>query len=71
MSLLHPGGTLVTCSCSYNLSEEAFLEILRASAADARSDLEVVERRTQAEDHPAMLNHPESSYLKCVILERR
>jgi 23S rRNA (cytosine1962-C5)-methyltransferase len=71
MSMLPPTGTLVTCSCSYNLSEEGFIEILRGAAADARADLAVVERRTQAEDHPTMLNHPESSYLKCVILERR
>jgi len=71
MSLLPPGGTLVTCSCSYNLSEEAFIDILRGAAADARADLQVVERRTQAADHPVLLNHPESSYLKCVVLERR
>jgi 23S rRNA (cytosine1962-C5)-methyltransferase len=71
MSLLEPGGTLVTCSCSYNLSEVAFLDILREAAADARVDFRVVERRTQASDHPVILNHPESSYLKCVILERK
>jgi len=71
MSLLPPGGTLVTCSCSYNLGEEAFLDILRGASGDARADFQVVQRRTQAEDHPVLLHSPVSSYLKCMILERR
>jgi 23S rRNA (cytosine1962-C5)-methyltransferase len=70
MEMLSPGGILVTCSCSYNLGEPEFLELLRAAGADARARLRVVERRTQASDHPVLLAHPESSYLKCVILER-
>jgi len=66
---LHPGGRLVTCSCSYNLSEAAFLEILREAATDARRTVRVLEVRTQAPDHPILLSLPESHYLKCVILE--
>jgi 23S rRNA (cytosine1962-C5)-methyltransferase len=70
MSLLDPGGVLVTCSCSYNLSERDFLDVLREAAADARGDFRVLERRTQSGDHPTLLCHPESSYLKCAILEK-
>ena len=70
MEILAPGGILVTCSCSYNLSEGDFLDILRLAAQDARSDFRVEERRTQASDHPVLLCHPESCYLKCVILRR-
>jgi 23S rRNA (cytosine1962-C5)-methyltransferase len=67
--LLNPGGTLVTCSCSYNLSEPEFLEIVREAAADAGRQARVVERRGAARDHPALLSLPESLYLKCLILE--
>jgi 23S rRNA (cytosine1962-C5)-methyltransferase len=67
--LLNPGGALVTCSCSYNLSEPEFLEIVREAAADAGRQARVVERRGAARDHPALLSLPESCYLKCLILE--
>jgi 23S rRNA (cytosine1962-C5)-methyltransferase len=67
--LLNPGGVLVTCSCSYNLSEPEFLEIVRAAAADAHRQARLVARRGAAQDHPGLLSLPESLYLKCVILE--
>ena len=37
LKLLHPGGFLVTCSCSYNVSEAAFAEIVYDAAVDARA----------------------------------
>ncbi len=67
--LLNPGGVLVTCSCSYNLSEPDFLEIVRAAAADAHCQARLIERRGAARDHPGLLAMPESLYLKCLILE--
>jgi 23S rRNA (cytosine1962-C5)-methyltransferase len=67
--LLNPGGVLVTCSCSYNLSEPEFLAIVREAAADAHRQASLVERRGAAKDHPALLSLPESLYLKCLILE--
>src|SRR5581483_4689451 len=36
LRLLDPGGTLVTCSCSYHVSEALFGEIVHEAAADAR-----------------------------------
>ncbi len=68
MQLLSPGGTLVTSSCSYNLSEQDWLEVIASAAADARRTFRVVERRLQARDHPARLGFPESAYLKCAVL---
>src|SRR5207247_10179627 len=59
MELLRAGGILVTCSCSYNLTEWDFLEVLREAANDARSEFRVVERRTQAADHPILLRSEE------------
>ena len=68
LKMLRPGGVLVTCSCSYHVSREDFLEMLRAAAADARRSARVLEVRGQASDHPILLNVPETAYLKCVIL---
>jgi 23S rRNA (cytosine1962-C5)-methyltransferase len=67
--LLQPGGLLVTCSCSYNLREEEFLELVRGAAAAAGRQARLLERRGAARDHPALLSLPESLYLKCLILE--
>jgi 23S rRNA (cytosine1962-C5)-methyltransferase len=67
--LLNPGGVLITCSCSYNLSEPEFLVIVREAAAEAQRQAKLIERRGAARDHPALLSLPESLYLKCLILE--
>jgi 23S rRNA (cytosine1962-C5)-methyltransferase len=69
LRLLDPGGILVTCSCSHHMSEAALLEIVAQSALDAGKTLRVLERRTQASDHPILLTVPETLYLKCLILE--
>ncbi|MBI4495967.1 MAG: class I SAM-dependent rRNA methyltransferase [Deltaproteobacteria bacterium] len=68
--LLQPGGVLVTSSCSYNLSESQFLQVLREGAREAGAALRLVEKRTQSSDHPILLTFPESFYLKCLILEK-
>ena len=65
--LLAPGGVLVTCSCSYNLSLDAFLGLLRQAAQEAHRSARLIECRGAARDHPALLALPESSYLKCVL----
>jgi 23S rRNA (cytosine1962-C5)-methyltransferase len=70
LKLLEPGGFLVTCSCSYNVGEAAFLEVVSDAAADARVEVSLVEKRTQARDHPILINVPETYYLKCLILRK-
>ncbi|HSC70759.1 MAG TPA: class I SAM-dependent rRNA methyltransferase [Candidatus Methylomirabilis sp.] len=69
MKLLDPGGVLVTSSCSYHVDAPAFLEMLRAAAADAHREFRLLEFRTQARDHPILLAAKETQYLKCAILE--
>jgi 23S rRNA (cytosine1962-C5)-methyltransferase len=69
MRLLEPGGRLATFSCSHHVSEQAFEEICRDAASDARVTLRVVERLTQAPDHPVLLTVPETRYLKGLLLE--
>jgi 23S rRNA (cytosine1962-C5)-methyltransferase len=67
LKMLRPGGVLVTCSCSYHVSQADFLQMLSESARDARRTLRLAEVRGQAKDHPVLLNVPETAYLKCVI----
>ena len=67
LKMLRSGGILVTCSCSYHVSQTNFLEMLADAALDARRTLRLLEVRGQAKDHPILLNVPETSYLKCVV----
>jgi 23S rRNA (cytosine1962-C5)-methyltransferase len=69
LKMLRPGGTLVTCSCSFHVSEAEFLEMLGSAAADAGRRVRILEKRGAAQDHPVLLNVPETAYLKCVICE--
>lgn len=70
LKLLNPGGTLVTCSCSYNVNEAEFGEIVYDATVDAQVHVTVVEKRTQGRDHPVLLGVPETYYLKCFILRK-
>lgn len=68
MRLLAPGGILITCTCSYHVSEELFQQVLEDAARDAGRTLQIIEKRTQGRDHPMLLNLPETYYLKCFVL---
>jgi 23S rRNA (cytosine1962-C5)-methyltransferase len=68
IKMLEPGGILVTCSCSRPLTPRDFLGVVWSAALDARREMQVLEERGQPPDHPALLNAPETSYLKCDIL---
>ncbi len=70
LKLLNPGGTLVTCSCSYHVNEAAFAEIRYGASVDAQVHVTVVEKRMQGRDHPVLLGAPETYYLKCFILRK-
>ena len=68
MKMLTPGGTLITSTCSYHMSEDAFLNVLAGAAADAGKSIQLIEKRMQSRDHPVMISMPETYYLKCMIL---
>jgi 23S rRNA (cytosine1962-C5)-methyltransferase len=70
LKLLNPGGILVTCSCSYNVNEGMFAEVVYEAAVDAFANVAVVEKRMQGRDHPVLLGVPETYYLKCFILRK-
>jgi len=69
LKMVRNGGLLVTCSCSFHVSEEDFLGMLSSAALDARRNLHIVEKRMQSVDHPVLLNVPETHYLKCIVCE--
>ncbi len=67
LKMLRPGGVLVTCSCSFHVSEAEFLEMLGSAAADAGRRMRLLEKRGASLDHPVLINMPETAYLKCLI----
>lgn len=69
MDLLKPEGILITCSCSYHMEREMFREILAAAARQSGKTFRLLAVRSQAADHPVLLNVPETEYLKCIVLQ--
>lgn len=68
ISLVEPGGVLVSCSCSGLVAPEMFLGVLTQASRKAGRELRLLEMRGHAPDHPVSLWCPESAYLKCAIL---
>jgi len=69
LQLLKPGGVLATFSCSGHVSADLFQKIVAGAAADVRCDAQIIERLSQAPDHPVALQFPEADYL-CGLLVR-
>ena len=67
LKLLEADGVLITCTCSYHMSEEMFLDLIAEAALDERRRLQIIEKRIQATDHPVLASMPETYYLKCII----
>ncbi|GMO46047.1 MAG: class I SAM-dependent rRNA methyltransferase [Termitinemataceae bacterium] len=65
IKLLRHGGILVTCSCSYAMTEEKFKDIIADAAFDAGKRLVQLDFRSQSSDHPILVSYNESKYLKC------
>ncbi len=68
MKLLRDDGILFTSSCSYHISNEEFLFMLRDAAKDIKRNFVIINQGSQAKDHPILLNFPESNYLKAYFL---
>jgi 23S rRNA (cytosine1962-C5)-methyltransferase len=67
IKMLRPGGILVTCSCSYHVTEADLLEAVSAAALDSHRILQLLENRGASVDHPRVIGIPETAYLKCLI----
>jgi 23S rRNA (cytosine1962-C5)-methyltransferase len=67
LKLLSPGGLLVTFSCSGLVDMELFQKVVFGAALDARREVQIVGRLSQATDHPVLLTFPEGAYLKGLV----
>ena len=65
VSVLKPGGLLVTCSCSGLVTRDDFEQMLADVAIQSGRDLRIIEVRGAAPDHPVSAFCPENEYLKC------
>lgn len=68
LKMLRPDGILVSCSCSYHVSQADFLAVIAEAGRDVHRNLRILECRGQAKDHPTLLGVAETAYLKCAIL---
>jgi 23S rRNA (cytosine1962-C5)-methyltransferase len=68
--LLKSGGVLFTFSCSGGISPALFQKIVAGAALDAGVDAVILEKLSQASDHPIALNFPEGEYLKGLICRK-
>jgi 23S rRNA (cytosine1962-C5)-methyltransferase len=71
ISLLAPGGILATASCTQRVDVAKWKEALRAAAADAGADMELLATGGQPADHPILLGVPETEYLKFAVYRKR
>lgn len=69
--VLEDGGTLVTCSCSGAVSEDAFREAVLAGAGQAAMDLQLLETGGASPDHPVRPEFPQGRYLKVLTFRAR
>jgi 23S rRNA (cytosine1962-C5)-methyltransferase len=67
LDILAPGGILVTCSCSGHVTRDDFFFMLVSVAQQSGRDIQVLEQRGAAADHPVSATCPETEYLKCFI----
>lgn len=69
MALLEEEGVLVTCSCSHQLEDTLFRQVLLEAARSAHRPFRMLEWRGESPDHPQLLAVPETHYLKCAMLQ--
>ncbi len=67
VDLLEPDGILVSCSCTGQVTREDFLDMLAGVAQQTGRDVQILEQRGAAPDHPVSASCLETEYLKCFI----
>ncbi len=69
MEKMAPGTILLTCSCSSQITEEMFQTLMFRAALESKRQVRILGRHRQGADHPISIFHPETSYLKALLLE--
>jgi len=65
---IKPGGIIFTFSCSQVVTRENFRKSVFAAAANTGRNVRILYQMSQPPDHPVNIYHPESEYLKGLVL---
>ena len=65
---INKGGIIFTFSCSQVVSKELFYSTVMSASIEAKRDVKILHYLSQPADHPINIFHPESSYLKGLVL---
>jgi len=65
---IRPGGIIFTFSCSQVVSKENFRKSVFAAAANTKRTVRILHQMSQPPDHPVNIYHPESEYLKGLVI---
>jgi len=68
MQRIRPGGILFTFSCSQVVNKTLFENTVRAAAIESKREIRILQWLSQPPDHPVDIFHPESAYLKGLVL---
>ena len=68
LKLIRSGGYLLTFSCSQHMTPDLFMQMVKEAAMDAKRQVQFLDFRIQAPDHPALLSGKEQLYLKSLIV---
>jgi 23S rRNA (cytosine1962-C5)-methyltransferase len=65
---IRQGGIIFTFSCSQVVSKENFRKSVFAAAANSSRKVRIIHQLVQPPDHPVNIYHPESEYLKGLVI---
>jgi 23S rRNA (cytosine1962-C5)-methyltransferase len=65
---IKPGGIIFTFSCSQVVTKENFRKSVFAAAANTGRNVRILHQLSQPSDHPVNIYHPESEYLKGLVI---
>ncbi len=65
---IKPGGIIFTFSCSQVITKDIFRTAVFSAAAQSGRTVRILHQLTQPADHPVNLFHPETEYLKGLVL---
>jgi len=65
---IRSGGVIFTFSCSQVVTKENFRKSVFAAAANTGRSVRILHQLSQPPDHPVNIYHPESEYLKGLVI---
>ena len=66
---IKPGGIIFTFSCSQVISKELFRNTILSASIAAEREIKILHQLHQPADHPINIFHPESEYLKGLVIQ--